>query len=80
MIFVGGYLSYFIYSGAIHGLFWFQLWPEHDPFMPVALFALMSFFWMWLFWRYKAVLAIVAMHVVIDFLTVGYLHFGLSFS
>jgi hypothetical protein len=35
----------------------------------------MSLFWMWLFWRYQAIVAIIAMHVAIDFLTVGHLHF-----
>ena len=76
LIFVLGYLSYFLYSGAIHPLFWFQVLPEHEPFLPMLfILPLMSFFWMWLFWRYQAIVAIIAMHIAIDFLTVGHLHF-----
>jgi hypothetical protein len=76
LIFILGYLGYFLYSGAIHPLFWFQVLPEHEPFMPMAfILPFMSLFWMWLFWRYQAIVAIIAMHVAIDFLTVGHLHF-----
>ncbi len=75
-IFILGYLGYFIYSGLIHPLFWFQVLPDHEPFIPmVFILPFMSLFWMWLLWRYQAVLAIVAMHIMIDFLTVGHLHF-----
>lgn len=77
LIFVLGYLGYFLYSGAIHPLFWFQVLPEHEPFLPmVFILPFMSLFWMWLFWRYQAIVAIIAMHIVIDFLTVGHLHFS----
>ncbi|MEM8805823.1 MAG: hypothetical protein AAGF01_07335 [Cyanobacteria bacterium P01_G01_bin.38] len=71
-----GYLSYVIYSGLIHPLFWVQVLPSHEPFLPmIGILPLMSLFWMWLLWRYRAVIAIVAMHIVIDFLTIGHLHF-----
>ncbi|MEO0397348.1 MAG: hypothetical protein AAF243_15375 [Cyanobacteria bacterium P01_A01_bin.137] len=71
-----GYLSYVIYSGLIHPLFWVRVLPSHEPFLPmIGILPLMSLFWMWLLWRYQAVAAIVAMHVVIDFLTIGHLHF-----
>ena len=77
IIFVLGYLGYFLYSGAIHPLFWFQVLPEHQPFMPmVFILPFMSLFWMWLLWRYQAIVAIIAMHIAIDFLTVGHLHFN----
>lgn len=77
LIFVLGYVGYFLYSGAIHPLFWFQVLPEHQPFMPMAfILPWMSLFWMWLFWRYQAILAIIAMHIAIDFITVGHLHFS----
>jgi chlorophyllide a hydrolase len=71
-----GFLSYSIYSGAIHALFWFKVLPAHQPslVMPFILF-IMSLVWMWLFWRYRAVVAIIAMHMVIDFLTIGHLNF-----
>lgn len=78
LIFIWGYVAYFLYSGAIHALFWFQVLPEHEPFLPMAfafILPCMSLFWMWLFWRYQALVAIIAMHIVIDFLTVGHLHF-----
>ena len=42
--------------------------------MAVAL-AAMSLVWMWLAWRYRAIVAIIAMHMAIDFLTAGHLHF-----
>ena len=76
VIFSLGYLGYFLYSGAIHPLFWFQVLPEHEPFLPmVFILPFMSLFWMWLFWRYQAIFSIVVMHIVIDFLTIGHLHF-----
>ena len=76
-IFVLGYIGYFIYAGLIHLLFWLQVLPAHETFTPMVLILLfMSIFWMWLFWRYRAVIAIVAMHIVIDFLTIGHLHFN----
>ncbi|MEM9161981.1 MAG: hypothetical protein AAGC54_02795 [Cyanobacteria bacterium P01_F01_bin.4] len=71
-----GYLSYVVYSGLIHPLFWVQVLPSHEPFLPmIGILPLISLFWMWLLWRYRAVMAIVAMHIVIDFLTIGHLHF-----
>lgn len=76
LVFVCGYLAYFLYSGAIHPLYWFQVLPEHEPFMPmIFILPFMSLFWMWLLWRYQAITAIIAMHIAIDFLTVGHLHF-----
>ncbi|MFQ3613728.1 MAG: hypothetical protein SNJ68_08445 [Cyanobacteriota bacterium] len=74
--FLSGYLSYVLYSGLIHPFFWFAVLPEHQPFLPmVAILPLMSFFWMWLYWRYRDLLSIIAMHIVIDWITVGHLHF-----
>jgi hypothetical protein len=75
-IFGLGFLSNVIYSGAIHALFWVKVLPAHQPalVMPVLLL-IMSLAWMWLFWRYRAVVAIIAMHMAIDFLTIGHLHF-----
>lgn len=75
-IFILGYITYCLYSGLVHPFFWFEVLPDHDPFTLMALILpFMSAFWMWLLWRYKAVVAIIAMHIVIDFLTVGHLHF-----
>lgn len=72
-----GFFSYVVYSGLIHPLFWFSVLPAHEPFLPmVAILPLMSLSWMWLLWRYQAIAAIVAMHIGIDFLTVGHLHFS----
>jgi chlorophyllide a hydrolase len=75
-IFGLGFLSYAIYSGAIHALFWIKVLPDHQPavVMPFIL-VIMSLAWMWLFWRYRAIVAMIAMHIAIDFLTVGHLHF-----
>lgn len=78
LIFTFGYISYAIFSGLIHAFFWTTVLPPHEPvsaIMAVAL-SIMSLVWMWLFWRYQAVMAIVAMHIVIDFLMIGHLHFS----
>ena len=40
-----------------------------------VLLSAMSFAWMRLFWRYRSLLAIIAMHVVVDLLMIGHLHF-----
>lgn len=77
LIFTFGYISYAIFSGLIHAFFWTTVLPRHEPvtvIMAVAL-SIMSLVWMWLFWRYQAVVAIVAMHIVIDFFMIGHLHF-----
>ena len=75
-VFILGYFSYCLYSGVAHSVFWFQVLPAHEPFTPMALILpFMSTFWMWLVWRYRAVMAIIIMHIAIDFLTVGHLHF-----
>jgi chlorophyllide a hydrolase len=77
LIFTLGYISYAIFSGLIHAFFWFKVLPYHEPailIMPLLL-ATMSLLWMWLLWKYRALLAIIFMHIVIDFLTVGHLHF-----
>jgi chlorophyllide a hydrolase len=76
-IFASGYVIYCIYSGLIHVLFWVPVLPSHQPFAPMILILpFMSLFWMWLFWKYQAIVSILAMHVAIDFLTIGHLHFS----
>ena len=77
LIFTCGYISYAIFSGLIHAFFWTTVLPRHEPvsvIMAITL-SIMSLVWMWLFWRYQAVGAIIAMHIVIDFLMIGHLHF-----
>ncbi len=72
-----GFFTYTIYSGAIHALFWINVLPDHQPAPVIPIFfILMSLGWMWLFWRYRAISTIIAMHIAIDFLTVGHLHFS----
>jgi chlorophyllide a hydrolase len=77
-IFGLGFLSYSVYSGAIHGLFWVTVLPSHQSVdvIRLGLLMMMSIAWMWLFWRYRAVVAIIAMHMAIDFLTIGHLNFA----
>jgi chlorophyllide a hydrolase len=79
-IFVSGFLSFSVYAGLIHGLFWMAVLPSHQIVdaigIPFAVLILMSFVWMQLFWRYQAVLAIIAMHIFLDFLSIGHLHFS----
>jgi chlorophyllide a hydrolase len=78
-IFALGFVSYSIYSGLIHGLFWVAVLPFHQIIdalgIRLGLLLVMSFLWMWLFWRYRAIMAIIAMHIVVDLLTIGHLHF-----
>ncbi|OUC16678.1 MAG: hypothetical protein B0A82_00115 [Alkalinema sp. CACIAM 70d] len=75
-IFGLGFLSYSLYSGAIHALFWVNVLPKHQPALIMPVFLLiMSLGWMWLFWRYRALGSIITMHIMIDFLTLGHLHF-----
>jgi chlorophyllide a hydrolase len=77
LIFISGYFIYCIYSGLIHVFFWVPVLPSHEPFAPmVVILPFMSLFWMWLFWRYQAIFSILFMHVAIDFLTIGHLHFS----
>lgn len=77
LAFIFGYVVYAVYSGLIHAWFWSQVLPKHEPFTYLVLFlSLMSFFWMWLLWRYRAIFALISMHFVIDFLTIGNLHFN----
>ncbi|MGA7932023.1 MAG: hypothetical protein WCA35_00435, partial [Kovacikia sp.] len=76
-IFISGYFIYCIYSGLIHVFFWVPVLPSHEPFAPmVVILPFMSLFWMWLFWKYQAIFSILFMHVAIDFLTIGHLHFS----
>jgi chlorophyllide a hydrolase len=71
-----GYLTFAVYSGLIHAWFWIKVLPPHVPAGAVVVpaLSLMSLSWMWLLWRYRAIIAIVAMHVALDFVMVGYLH------
>ena len=77
LIFTFGYISYAIFSGLIHAFFWTTVLPPHEPVSSIMALALsiMSLVWMWLFWRYRAITAIIAMHIVIDFIMIGHLHF-----
>lgn len=76
LVFLAGYLSYFSFSGLIHAFYWVQVLPAHVPVtLPmVVLLAATSLAWMWAYWRYRAVVAIIAMHIVMDFLMIGHLH------
>ncbi len=71
-----GFVSYSLYSGAIHALFWYRFLPDHIPAGPIMIILLlgMSWAWMGLLWRYRAILSMVLMHIVVDLITVGYLH------
>ncbi len=77
LMFCVGYLSYACFSGLLHAGFWTRILPFHEPAtgVMVLLLTVMSLVWMWLFWRYRAVFAIIAMHIVIDFLMIGHLNF-----
>lgn len=78
LVFTSGYISYALFSGAIRAFFWTKVLPHHEPngIIMFLTISIMSLAWMWLFWRYRAVIPIIAMHFVMDFLTIGYLHFA----
>jgi chlorophyllide a hydrolase len=78
LIFITGYISYFIFSGAIHAFFWLKVLPAHEVVTSIVipLLSIASLIWMWLLWRYRAIVAIVAMHILIDFVAIGHLHFS----
>jgi chlorophyllide a hydrolase len=79
-IFGTGFFCFCIYAGLIHGLFWVTVLPSHyivDAIgIPFAVLLLMSFVWMQLLWRHRAITAIITMHIFLDFLTIGHLHFS----
>jgi chlorophyllide a hydrolase len=76
MAFAVGYLAYVVYSGLIHAMFWVVVLPAHQPvtFIMVVLLSITSFGWLWLFWRYRAMGWIIAMHIFMDILMIGHLH------
>ena len=77
-IFVSGYFVFAIFSGFIHALFWLNQLPEHQPATEIVipLLSIMSGIWMWLFWKYKAVLPVIAMHIFVDIITISHLHYS----
>lgn len=72
-----GFASYSLYSGLIHALFWTRFLPDHSPAggLMVCLLVVMSGIWMGLVWRYQAIVSVGLMHILVDFITVGHLHF-----
>lgn len=75
--FIFGFIVYAVFSGLIHAFFWTTVLPPHKPVSVVMALVLtmMSMAWMWLFWRYRAVAAIISMHIFVDFFMIGHLHF-----
>ncbi len=71
-----GFCSYALYTAGIRVAFWVNVLPLHrpDPSVPIGLMV-MSLVWMVIIWRYRAVLPVMAMHGVVDFITIGHLHF-----
>lgn len=76
-IFISGYVTYAVFSGFIHALFWMNALPEHQPAtgIVVPLLSIMSYIWMWLFWKYKAIVPIILMHILVDIITISHLHY-----
>ena len=77
VIFGLGFTVYAVFSGLIHAFFWTTVLPPHEPvsvWMALVL-TVMSFLWMWLFWRHQAILAIISMHIFVDFFMISHLHF-----
>ncbi len=76
MTFAVGYVAYVVYSGLVHVSFWVSVLPPHKPvtLIMVGLLSATSLAWMWLFWRYRAMGTIIAMHIVVDMLMIGHLH------
>jgi hypothetical protein len=76
IIFTAGLFAVLIYSAVIHQLFWVKVLPAHAPTgtLWLSILSVMSLLWMWVFWRYRRLIAIIAMHIVLDFLMISYLN------
>jgi chlorophyllide a hydrolase len=76
IVFTGGLFAFVIYSALIHQLFWVKVWPAHTRTRTLWLWTLsiMSLLWMWVFWRCRRLVPIIAMHAVLDFLITTYLN------
>lgn len=76
LVFISGYLSFAVFSGFIHALFWKSVLPHHEPntFIIITMLSIMSLVWMWLFWRYKSIIPIMTMHVCLDWIMISHLH------
>jgi hypothetical protein len=74
--FLSGFVTYSFYSGYIHATFWLAVLPKHIPVtaLMAVLLTIMSCLWLWLFWRYRKIVPIIAMHATLDFIMAGYLH------
>jgi hypothetical protein len=72
LLFIAGFVSFMIYSGFIHALFWLPMLPEHvvqtSPykpfFMPVQL--LIAGSWALNFFWYRDIRTVVFLHALVD--------------
>ncbi len=72
LLFIAGFVSFMIYSGFIHALFWLPMLPEHvvqtSPykpfFMPVQL--LIAGSWALNFFWYRDIRTVIFLHALVD--------------
>ena len=77
-VFIWGYVCFFIFAGFIHAFFWIKVLPKHKPATAIIipLLSIMSYFWMRIYWQFKKIMPTIFMHIFVDFITIGHLHFS----
>ena len=74
-LFMAGTLTFFVYSGAIHALFWLKILPPHLNKSPevetirlvwIAGLVMVSLLWVWLYFGYQDFWPVVALHALFD--------------
>ena len=70
--FIAGLLTFMLYSGLIHGLFWMAVLPEHiavasalRPYLMPLLLAITLSWSLWFFW-YRDLHTVMVLHALID--------------
>lgn len=75
LVFGGGFLTFLIYGGAIHGLFWMRIFPPHfredERALKIRKFRLwsesaLSFSWCLVFYVFEDFWSVVFFHAVVD--------------
>lgn len=83
--FVAGLLSFLLYSGLIHGLFWMTVLPGHiavasayRPFLMPVLLAITLTWALWFFW-YRDLHTVMVLHALVDLTLICNVKFSMLF-
>jgi chlorophyllide a hydrolase len=83
--FVAGLLTFMLYSGLIHGLFWMTVLPEHiaiasefRPFLMPVLLAITLSWALWFYW-YRDLHTVMVLHALIDITMICNVKFSMFF-